>query len=177
MDMYRSYRYTAIDYAYLGVVAVVSGIIFFITWYIYYFGDTLGGPIVARLISYGLWFIGGPLGASIIRKPGSAFLGETLGALVETLIPTVGGFTNLIYGAIQGLLSEIIYLVSGYRRFDVLAGLFAGAIAGPGAVVLDAILFGEIATINVVILWLIASVISGAVYGAIASSVALYIRR
>ncbi len=171
------FRYTTIDYAYLGVVAVVMGVVFYGTWYVYYFGKAIGGPIFARLISYGLWFIGAPLGATLIKKPFSAFLGETLGALIETIIPTVGGLTNLMYGVIQGLLSELIYLVFGYRRFDYITGALAGLAAAPGAIVLDAILFEDIATVEVMALWLLAAMISGAIYGGLASIVAEYVRR
>jgi energy-coupling factor transport system substrate-specific component len=172
----KSRRYTAVDYALLGVVAIVAGLIFWGTWYVYTFAEILGGKIATRLISYGLWFIGAPLAASLIRKPLSAFLGETLGALIESLIPTVGGLTNLIYGLFQGALSELAYLAFRYRRWGVVEGALAGACAAPAAVILDALLFSEIASPAVMILWLLAAVISGAVYGAIAASVARIIR-
>ncbi|MEL9929544.1 MAG: ECF transporter S component [Sulfolobales archaeon] len=161
-------RYTSVDYSLLGLVAVVAGIIFYATWFVYEFGKIIGGPIVARIISYGLWFIGAPLAATLIRKPFSAFLGETLGALVETLIPTVGGFTNLIYGVAQGFFSEIAYMIFGYRRWGAVNAVLAGALAGIPAVMLDAILFGEIAPPSVMILWLLSAVTSGGLYGFIA---------
>jgi energy-coupling factor transport system substrate-specific component len=172
-----SLRYTAIDYAMLAVVAVVAAIIFWATWFIYDFGVGLGGPVIARVISYGLWFIGAPMAASLIRKPLSAFLGEALGALVETLVPTVGGFTNLIYGAAQGAASELGYALLGYRRWGVGSGALAGALAAFPCVALDSILFGEIATAEVMTLWLAAAIISGAIYGAIAAGGAKAIRR
>ena len=158
-------RYTSIDYAILAVVAVVSGLIFYATWFVYEFGETFGGPIFARLISYGLWFIGAPMAATLIRRPLSAFLGETLGALVETLIPTIGGFTNLIYGIAQGLFSEAAYALTRYRRWDPYVAALAGALAGIPAVALDAILFQTIASPEVMTLWLIAAMVSGALYG------------
>lgn len=163
-------RYTAIDYTMLAVVAVVAGIIFWATWFVYSFGMGVGGPIVARLISYGLWFIGAPLAASLIRKPLAGFLGETLGALVETIVPTIGGFTNLIYGLAQGAASELGYAILGYRRWGPEAGALAGALAAFPCVALDAVLFGEIAPLHIMILWLIAAIISGAIYGAIAAA-------
>jgi len=174
--MMNRVRYTAIDYAYLGVVAVIMGIIFYITWSIYEFGKIIGGPIFARLISYGLWFMGAPLGATLIKKPLSGFLGETLGALLETIIPTLGGFTNIIYGVVQGALSEAVYAIFKYRRYDVLTGALAGALAGPGAVALDAVLFEAIATPPVMSLWLVAAMASGALYGGLAAKVASIIR-
>jgi len=170
-------RYTAIDLAYLAVIAVISGIIFTLTWDVYYFGKAIGGPVVARILSYGLWFIGAPLAASLIRKPFSAFLGETLGALVETIIPTYGGFTNLIYGIGQGLASELGYALFKYKRYGALEGIIAGALAGFPCVALDAILFGEIYPANVMVILLIAAIISGGIYGGIAAMVTKSIKK
>jgi energy-coupling factor transport system substrate-specific component len=164
-----SLRYTAVDYARLAVVAVVAGIIFWATCFIYDFAVGLGGPVVARVILYGLWFIGAPMAASLIRKPLSALLGEFLGTLVETLVPTVGGFNNLIYGAAQGAASELGYALLRYRSWGIGSGALAGALAAFPCVVLDSILFGEIATAEVMTLWLAAAIISGAIYGAIAA--------
>lgn len=172
MSRGASYRYTAIDYAFLGLVAVIAGVVFYATWFVYEFGKAIGGPIFARLISYGLWFIGAPLAATLIRKPGSAFLGETLGALVETLIPTIGGVTNLIYGVAQGLFSEAGYAVFRYKRYDIVAAALAGALAGIPAVALDALLFAEIASPEIMTLWLIAAIVSGGIYGAVSYAVA-----
>ncbi len=169
-------RYTAVDFALLGVTAVVMGVLFTLAWTVYEIAGALGGPILARALSYGLWFIGAPLGATLVKKPLSGFLGETLGALLESLMPTIGGLTNLIYGIVQGALSELIYLLTGYRRFDVLTGAFAGAMAGPGAVLLDAILFDAIATPTVMLIWMFAASFSGALYGGIAAWVAQTVR-
>jgi len=169
-------RYTVVDWATLGLVAVVTGVVFTLTWNVYYVGKAIGGPVVARALSYGLWFIGAPLAASLIRKPASAFLGETLGALVETFLPNAGGFTNLIYGICQGIASEAAYAIFRYRRWGVLQGLLAGAFAGPVAVALDAILFQSLATPPVMLAWTVASITSGAVYGAIASAVGKAVR-
>ncbi|MEZ0290376.1 MAG: ECF transporter S component [Sulfolobales archaeon] len=168
IEISRSLRYTSVDYAFLALVAVVSGIIFYATWFVYEFGSSIGGPIFARLISYGLWFVGAPLAASLLRKPLSAFLGETLGALVETLIPTIGGFTNLIYGVAQGLFSEAAYLMFRYKRWTLDVAILAGALAGIPAVMLDAVLFGEIATPSVMLAWTVAAMVSGGLYGSIA---------
>ncbi len=170
-------RYTALDITYLAVVAAIAGVIFALTWNIYFISSAVGGPIVARVVSYGLWFIGAPLAATLIRKPGSAFLGEFLGALVETLIPTYGAFTNLIYGFAQGLASELAYALFKYRKYDVLQASLSGALAGFPCVVLDALLFGEVFTPDVMVFITIAAVVSGAIYGVIAALAVKSVRR
>ena len=162
--------WTSMDFALLAVAAAVASIIFYSAWFVYEIGSA-AGPIFSRMISYGLWFIGAPLAATLIRKPLSAFLGETLGALVESLLPTIGGITNLYYGIAQGALSELVYLARGYRRWDPLTAALAGAAAAPAAVALDALLFNEIATLPVMILWTIAAAISGAIYGFVAAKI------
>ncbi|MEM0504987.1 MAG: ECF transporter S component [Sulfolobales archaeon] len=175
--MTLSKRFTALDLTYLGVVAAVSGVIFALTWNVYFIGSALGGPIVARIISYGLWFIGAPLAATLIKKPGTAFLGEFLGALVETLIPTYGAFTNLIYGFVQGAASELAYLIFRYRKFGVVQASLSGALAGPPCVALDALLFGDIFPPEVMVLVTLAATVSGAIYGAVAALAVRSVRR
>jgi len=159
------FAYTALDYAYLAVVAVIAGLIFAGTWFVYYAAEAIGGKIASRLVSYGLWFIGAPLAASVVRKPLSALLGETLGALVETLIPTTGGITNIVYGVFQGLASEAAYTLFRYRKYTPAVGALAGMLAAFPCIALDALLFGEIAPPGVMLLWLVAAMVSGAVYG------------
>ncbi len=175
--MWRNVKYTAVDLAMLGVVATVSGVVFTLTWSVYYFASAIGGPILSRLLTYGLWFMAAPLAASLIKKPFSAFLGETLGALIETIIPTVGGFTNLIYGLAQGFASELAYVLTRYKRYGLFEAMLAGALAAPPCIALDAILFGEIYSTELMIILTIGAAISGAIYGAVAFTVARAVRR
>lgn len=173
----RSVRYTGIDLALLAVTAVVSGVIFTANWTFYYVIEAFAGPIGARLLTYGLWFIGAPLAASLVRKPGSALLGEFLGALVETLIAPQGGITNAIYGFAQGLASEVGYAVFLYRSWGLLPTALAGFLAGIPAVALDAILFEVVGTPFEMTLWVVAAGLSGLIYAVIANLAVKNLRR
>ena len=179
----RAPSYTVVDFAFLGAVAVIAAIIFYATWTVYELGTTLLGPYLGVLVSYGLWYTGAILGAAIIRKPGAAILGETLGALLEAILPTPGGYTNLVYGVLQGGFSEVVYLALGYRVTPIASAL-AGAAAGIGALLANLILFRELvfevspeAGFVAVLLVAIMYSLSGALWGFIAHRVAVAVRR
>ncbi|AFK51375.1 ABC transporter subunit [Thermogladius calderae 1633] len=169
-------RYTAIDYTVLGLVGVVFGVVFVPWWTAYYVVKAVGGPVVARLLTYGLWFMAAPMAAVLIRKPLSAFLGETIAALIESLIPTAGGLTNLVYGFAQGLASEVAYAAGAYRSYGLVASSLAGGLAAFPAVALDAVLFGDIYPWHYMVWIVLGAFVSGLMYGAIAYLVGRVVR-
>ncbi|MEB3859629.1 MAG: ABC transporter permease, partial [Desulfurococcales archaeon] len=73
--------------------------------------------------------------------------------------------------------SEAAYYATGYKRWDLATAALAGALAAPGAIALDALLFGEIATSTVVALWTIGATISGAIYGSVGYGLSVAVRR
>ncbi len=176
--------YTGVDYALLGVSGIIAAIIFYAAWYVWDAFSVLG-PL-GRPLSVGLWFTGSMIAATLIKKPGAAFLGETLGAIIEAILPTRGGFWNIVYGVLQGGFAELGYRLLGYRRWDIIAGALAGALAGIGELLASLLYYreifealsdvgreitetGAVSPSLVLVYWLIANMISGAIYGAIAS--------
>mgnify|MGYP000741765932 CR=1 FL=1 len=77
----------------------------------------------------GFWLIGGTIFPYIIRKPGSAFLGETIASIVECVI-SQWGFSAIIYGVIQGGVIEILFLTMGYKKWNLTSMIFAGLLSG-----------------------------------------------
>jgi len=131
----RSMRYTALDVSALAGVAVISGAIFLIASnYIYVplAGLTPVYPFmsVAWPIIYGFWFIGGTAAAYIIRKPGAAFFGEFLGALVEMVLGSFFGISVIIWGILQAISSEIGFAIWRYKRWDYVSMSVAGFLPG-----------------------------------------------
>ncbi len=184
-------RWTTVDYSMLAAVGVVGAVIFYAAWFVWDFFSVLG-PL-ARPLSVGLWFTAAILAATLIRKPGAAFAGEVLAAFIESLLPTSAGFVNLMYGILQGLMAELGYYILRYRRWDTLAGTIAGALSGIGEVLASIIYYREIAGESVVetiggeigstalaavaVYWLVANMISGALYGSIAATIARAVKR
>lgn len=84
------------------------------------------GPIGYDLI-FGIWFIVSILAAYIIRKPGAAFLSETIAALVEVMIGSAAGPMLLIAGMVQGIGAEAAFAATRWKNYSTWVLMAAGA--------------------------------------------------
>ena len=80
----------------------------------------------ANSILFGLWVMAGPVAAVLIQKPGSATLGEVLGALAEMLYGSYFGAAVLVSGLVR-VGSEVGFLATRYKRYDTFS-LFLSAV-------------------------------------------------
>ena len=71
-------------------------------------------------IVYGVWFMAATLAVYIMRKPGVAFVTETLAALLELLMGNIFGPLVFISGIVQGLGAEAVFAAFRYKRYDML---------------------------------------------------------
>ncbi|GAA0346689.1 ECF transporter S component [Bacillus carboniphilus] len=83
------------------------------------------GPIGYDLI-FGIWFIVSIIAAYIIRKPGAAFLSETIAATVEVLIGNAVGPMLIVSGMIQGLGAEAVFAATRWRNYTTIILMLAG---------------------------------------------------
>lgn len=116
------------DLVLLAVIAVVFGAIYW-AWLQPYLWIA---PIAAQPgqeMLFGLWFVAGLLGGYIIRRPGAAFLAETLAAFAEVLLGAPAGPILLVTGMMQALGAELVFAANGYRRWGWGTMALAGAVA------------------------------------------------
>lgn len=110
------------DIILLALIGIVFGVIFVGAGYLYNIIMLALTPIgfgpAAEDITIGLWCMAGPLAGFLLRRPGAAFLGEVIGAVVEMLIGDQWGAANLLSGAIQGLGSELGFAFTGYKVYN-----------------------------------------------------------
>jgi len=126
------------DYVLLAVLAVVFGAIYW-AWLGPYLGiETILAGVSAQLgqeLLFGLWYVSGLLGGYIIRRPGAAFLSETLAAFAEVLLGAPAGPVLIVTGFMQALGPEFTFAATGYRRWGwgtmAVAGAAAGIVALP----------------------------------------------
>ncbi|MGO4957986.1 ECF transporter S component [Luteococcus sp. Sow4_B9] len=151
------------------VVAAVLGVAVGLVFWAY--NNTIAnfwGPIDAVLpglagLIAGIWFLGGPLGGLIIRKPGAALLVEMLAATVSVLPGNKWGITTLYSGFAQGLGAELVFAVMAYRKWNPLIAVVAGIGGAVGAWVNEYILGNHAMSATFNITYLICLVVSGAV--------------
>lgn len=162
-----SMKWRVIDFVTAAVLAVACGLLFFIWNNIGYAGfkalDALT-PGFGGLVN-GLWYIGGPLGALIIRKPGAALFVELLAAITSMALGSQWGVEALYAGFAQGIGAEIIFLITRYKRFKLPILLLAGAAAALGAMILEGITGDFAKSLSFIACYWSCSLLSGALLG------------
>ncbi len=167
------------DIVVTAALAVATGISFIVFDWVYIVGQSLVGGL-AQSILEGLWLLGALLVPYIVRRPGSAIAGELIASLVESSFNPFG-ITVIISGLLEGVGAEVIFLLTGYKRFDrktmALAGAFdaflffvvwiswrQGYVAFDGGLVLKQ-------APEVIALYLVVETISGAAAGLLAKAI------
>ena len=160
-----TYRWRVVDIVVAAVLSVAVGLIFYGWNTVGYAGYEAVNALTPGLggLFNGVWFLGGPLGAIIIRKPGAALFVEILAASVSAALGTVWGIEVLYSGFAQGLGAELIFLLVIYRRFNLTLTMISGALAGVGAVVLEYFLGNIAKGLEYNLIYLATSTISGAI--------------
>lgn len=118
------------------VISILFGVIYKLWGPLYNVVKPLGLHI-DQLI-YGMWFIAATVAFLIIRKPGVALLAEIAASSGEFLMGSEYGLEVLLYGALQGLGAELIFLLFFYKRFDVIVVSLAAVGSAVGSILLDA---------------------------------------
>lgn len=124
-----------VDILTIAFLGAALGIAFW-GWGVFYNGPlsaiTFGFAPLGGLFA-GPWFLAGVVGGLVVRRPGAALFCEVTAALVSMIPGTEWGATTLVSGIVQGLGTELVFALVGYRAFGIAAAMLAGAMAGPFA--------------------------------------------
>jgi energy-coupling factor transport system substrate-specific component len=125
-------RLTLGETIFIAILATALGI----AWWAYSFVYDIISPFLKTFglsgLLEGFWHMGGIFFAFIIRKPGSAILGETIAATVEGMI-SQWGLSALVSGLCQGIPVEIVFLICRYKlwnKYTCMIGGIASALGG-----------------------------------------------
>ncbi|MEM0335798.1 MAG: ECF transporter S component [Thermofilum sp.] len=154
----RHLRMTVVETTFIAVLSAIVGAVFLFWSNVVWDLAKLTLGLLFTPVIYGMWFIGGTLSAYIVRKPGAAVLGETLSAIFELVYGTQFASTVLLYGLMQGLMSEAVFASSRYKRWGWGTMLAAGAAPALWAAPADTILYGITAPLTPeqrIVFWLL----------------------
>ncbi|MDQ3930633.1 MAG: ECF transporter S component [Chloroflexota bacterium] len=114
------------DILLLALVAAAFGPLF-VQWQTVYSGfANFFGPW--NDLTQGFWFLPAILVPYIIRRPGAALFAETLAAAMSLLWGSPYGVIGaLIGGIVQGMGAEVVFMLTGWRRYGWLTLSLAGA--------------------------------------------------
>jgi energy-coupling factor transport system substrate-specific component len=131
-------RWRTVDIVVGAVLAVAFGLVFQ-AWNLLWsaMDPVFEGFRPAGGIMAGIWLLAGVTGALVLRKPGAALFVELVASIVSALIGAQWGLLTVVYGGVQGLAVELVFLVFLYRRWTLPVAVLAGGAAGVGAAVLD----------------------------------------
>jgi len=161
----RNFKWRGIDLVTTAILAAALGVAF---WgydvFIYPVASTLGNiyPPLAEL-QLGVWLIPAVLGAVLVRKPGAALYAELIAATVELLLGgNSWGWANLVSGLAQGLGVELVFLVLGYRRYNLRFAMIGGAISAVFEVIYEYVSWVPEYSVLQKAVYMVCGVISGA---------------
>ncbi|HEX9268651.1 MAG TPA: ECF transporter S component, partial [Candidatus Limnocylindria bacterium] len=113
------------DLVLLAVIAVVFGAVYWAWLAPYIWVEGVAGQAGSELF-FAVWFTSGLLGGYILRRPGAAFLTETLTGAAEVLIGAPAGPILVITAMMEALGAELVFAATGYRRWGWATMLTAG---------------------------------------------------
>jgi energy-coupling factor transport system substrate-specific component len=120
--------WTTADLMLTAVLGAVFGLLF-VWWQVAYnaFSTLIGSANPWVGLTNGFWFVPAILVPYIIRKPGAALIGETLAGVLAVVFGSPWGVVgSAIAGLTQGMGAEVIFALTGWKRYDWLTLTLAG---------------------------------------------------
>jgi len=135
------YNLSIIELVLVTVVSVALGIALWAWTFVY---DILSPFLKVVGLKYavaGLWILPSILLSYIVRKPGVAVLASIMAALVQGTL-THWGLMSLVWGLVQGLGAELVFLLFFYRCWRVWVLSLAAMASSLCSYLLDFYLYG-----------------------------------
>ena len=136
-----AFNYSTRDIVILAVIAAIAGVVNTGMGNLWYLANSSLGPLGGALLQ-GAFMWAYVLVMWLIRKPGAALFLGIIEASVEILLGNAAGVGTLGWGIMQGLGIEVVMAMTGYKNFDMLTAVFAGAAASQFGTIWTSILFG-----------------------------------
>lgn len=143
------------------VLSGIIGILFWVWTFVWYLFSPLLKSVGANYLLVGFWMVGGLIPAFIIQKPGVALIGEIFAAFIELLI-TQWGLTAILWGVVQGIAAEFVFLIFSYKKWNFFTVELAGLLSTLSSYILD-FFYSKYSSLStkIIIIQIICAAISG----------------
>jgi energy-coupling factor transport system substrate-specific component len=118
------------------VVAVALGVSFWGWTFIYELAKPFLKVSGLSYLVAGFWIFASVFLSQIVRKPGIALIASIVAAFVESLL-TKWGIVSVLWGVVQGLGAEVIFMIFLYKKWDLKVILLASAMSAIFSYILD----------------------------------------
>ncbi len=118
------------------VLAVALGVAFWGWTFVY---DLAKPFLKVAGLSYlvaGFWILASVLIPHIVRKPGVALIASLMAAFIESLL-THWGLMSVVWGLVQGLGAEVVFLAFSYKRWNLFVLMLAAGVSAFFSYTLD----------------------------------------
>jgi energy-coupling factor transport system permease protein len=166
----NKYQWRVVDIVVASVIGVASGVIFW-AWGLLWNVASIPLAVLPGFVGIlgGGWLFAGVIGGLVVRKPGAALYTELLAAFVSMVIGSQWGWTTMISGLAQGIGVEIVFAIFLYRTWKWWVAMLAGAGAAVGLLFNDLIFSYALTDALFKSIYVVSSLISGAVIGGLLS--------
>jgi energy-coupling factor transport system substrate-specific component len=129
-----SMSWRTVDIVVTAAIAVAFGVVFW-AWNALWAAASPAFLAVqpAQNILYGTWLAAGVVAGLVVQKPGAALFAELVAASVSLILGSQWGLDAALSGLFQGAGAELAFALFRYRRWDLVAALFAAALSAVGA--------------------------------------------
>jgi len=153
------------------VVAVALGVAFWGWTFVYEMMKPLLKIYGMAYLSAGFWIFASVFIPQIVRKPGIALIASIIAAFVESLL-THWGMMSVVWGIVQGLGAELIFLSFGYKKWNLSVLILASLMSAFFSYALDFALYDyKNLSVSLNAVQLISFLISSAVFAGYLSDV------
>ncbi|TDR32841.1 ECF transporter S component [Hydromonas duriensis] len=110
------------------VIAAALGVAYWAWTLVYDFTKPFLKPLGLKYLTSGLWILASVFLSDLIRKPSIALFASIIAAFVEALI-TQWGMSAVIYGVVQGVGAELVFLIFAYKVWNLSVLSLAAAVS------------------------------------------------
>lgn len=122
------------------VVAVALGVAFWGWTFVYEIAKPFLKVSGLTYLVAGFWIFASVFLTQIVRKPGIALIASIIAAFIESLL-THWGLMSVLWGIVQGLGAEVVFIFFAYKKWDLKVLVLASVVSTLFSYTLDYFLY------------------------------------